>query len=196
MDFHHQLFDGSLRPNWAGPVTVLSTRHFLGRSKPGHAIKVAGVVVPVQVPKKFLPSGGHQHTFGMGLGFPDLSANILDPESHSSLAQNWARMEQMIAEAAAKTMGWGGSTQTRNLGRLGLPANALHLLLSGVIPRGKQEKAPAPGSEQNALLGELTKMFAIHDVSGKQVRMQRTGSPASFRVSPFAASFSRDPMGL
>lgn len=196
MDFYHQLFDGSLRPPWAGPVTLLSTRHYLGRSKRGHAIQVAGVVLPVQVPAKYLPSGSHRHTFGMGLGFPDLSENILDPERHSELSKSWAHMEQMIAQAAAKTMGWGGSVHPRRLDMAGLPSNALHMILSGVIPGDKQHKDLTPGSEQNSLVGELTKMFAIHDVSGRRVRMQRTGSPSSFKVSPFAANFSRDPLAL
>jgi hypothetical protein len=199
MDVYHQMFDGSLRPHWAGPVTMSSRRRSLGHGKQGHAIEVEGVVVPVHVPGRFLPQGAHRHTFGMGLGFPDLSGHLLHPSRDPAMAKSWAGMEQAIAGAAAKTMGWDGSMPSRNVRLTGLPPYALHLRMSGMIPRNLGQKSgdhEPIDPEHLSLTGELTKVFPIRDVSGVRFRMQTTGSPSSFKVSPGMANWSRDPGAL
>jgi len=196
MELHHELADGSIRPNWAGPVTVLSRR----RGRPGHAsqaIEVSGVVVPVQVHPRYLPVGSvHQHTFGLGLGFPDLSEHLLDPSHNPGLSKNWAKMERAIAEAAAKTMGWNGSLHPQRAGLAGLPPNALHLRLTGDVPRGKNRDEQKGSEEPDSLTGELTKVYPIRDVSHTMLRMQTVGSPSSFRLTPMSGSWSRDPRAL
>jgi hypothetical protein len=195
MNLHHQLFDGSWRPPWAGPVTVMSRRRSVRPGRMSQRVVLSGVVLPVRVHPGAVPSSGHQHTFGLGLGFPDLSNHFLNASPRESrLTKSWATLENTIAEAAAQVMGWGGSIHPRDLSRADLPRNALHLALTGEIIRDRND-APN-GVEPESVTGELTKVFPIRDVSGRQLRMERTGASATLKLTPHLANWSRHPGSL
>ncbi|MCK9919345.1 hypothetical protein MXD81_60465 [Microbacteriaceae bacterium K1510] len=171
----------------------------LARGRPGRrgrSFQFSGVVVPVAVHPKYLPPGvNHRHTFGLGIGFPNLSAHLLHPGRDPRLSQQWSGVEGRIASAAAQVMGWSTRARPTAASMADIPANALHVLLNGEIPPDDDEARLRQG-DPNMLSGELTKLFPIRDVSGSRVRMQAISSPAKFELTPFGASWSRDPAAL
>jgi hypothetical protein len=192
MRVQHTLYDGSVRPGWAGPVTVQSHRHPGRQGRPSRSVDVSGVVLPVEVPGRYRQgSGSHSHTGGLSLGFPDLTEHLL---SHPTFSRQWSRVEPTIASAAAQVMGWGSPSAPRSAARSGVPDNALELRLSGMLPREGMEDEFDP--DEYPLIGSLHKVFPITDVGGRNLRMQSVGSPANLRVGRSAASFSRDPRRL
>jgi hypothetical protein len=192
MGLHHHLVGGAPRPHWAGPVTELE----LGRGRPGRrgrSFRIAGVAVPVDVHPRYLPPGvSHRHTFGLGLGFPNLSGHLLHPGRDPRLSQQWSGVEQRVASAAARLMEWNGRARPREAGMTGVPPAALHVMLGGEIPPDDGETDGLP----NLLTGAVTRMFPIRDVSGTQVRMQAISSPAKFELTPYTTTWSRDPAAL
>ena len=203
MDLHYSLFDGQPRPSWAGPVTATTRKRILRPGKRSRHIELSGVVLPVEVHPRHIPSGSRGHTSGLQLGFPDLSEGLLHPGKRPDLSKHWTGIEQAIAESAARTMGWGGHAKSYQLPHAGVPDRALHLCIAGEMPEegDPDEEEPGAGKFGNALrmksiTGELTKLFPIRDPSGTRVRMQRVGSPSLFLVDPFSAGWSRDPRAL
>ncbi len=197
MELHQQFADGSLRPSWAGPVRIQSRKRNVRPERQLHSVELSGVVVPVQVHPRFLPAPGHQHTFGLGLGFPDLSKFFLNPSARQSkMSNSWAAMEGSIAAAAAQVMGWGGNVQPRQASRSQLPANALLLQLSSSILRERKDSDQDRILEPDSLSGRLTKVFPIRDVSGRMMRMQTGGASSRLRLTPFMKNWSRDPRSL
>ena len=196
MNIHTRLFDGSPRPTWAGPVTTQARPRGRG-AKRSQAVEVSGVVLPVQVHPRYLPGGsaGHGHTFGLGLGFPDLSSHLLDPSRSPQLSRQWARMERTIAESAAHLLGWSSPSSSRGLIHTPTPEQALHLRVTGQVPLDDEDER-ALHDPSFALSGEVSKLRPVRDVSGKRLRMQQFGSSSLFHVNPLNASWSRDPRRL
>jgi hypothetical protein len=197
MDLYHLLFDGSLRPRWAGPVTVVSRNRNIPPGKEMHSVELSGVIVPVHVHRKYVHGiAGIQHTFGLSLGFPDLRDHFLPLAQHSRISKGWEGLEDAITAAALRTMKWEKRPSTTSLNYAGLPPNALHLRLVGQRLRYRNNQARGEIAEPDVLAGELIKTFPIRDVSGTRLRMQTVGSPASFKLTPSIANWSRDPRSL
>jgi|GEM_PF-3759561 len=194
MKLLHHFHDGSSRPQWAGAVT------HVGRQKSSAATstttELGGVVVPVCVAGKYLPAAGRGHTFGLGLGFPDLSQHFLASSGNSHLAQRWKQMEDAVTGAALKTMGWKVKPYPHQLSGIGLPAHVLHLRLVPGLHRRKGDREEEAGAEPDIVTGEISKLFPIFDASGTRMRMERISSPSSFRLTPHHCSWSKHPSGL
>jgi hypothetical protein len=196
MDLHHHFFNGVNRPGWAGPVTA-ETRKRRRNGSTQQSVELAGVVLPVNVHPRYLPAGSlDRHTFGLGLGFPDLSESLLDPDLREGMSRQWSGIEQKIGAASAQLMGWGGKSDPRTANLSALPDFALHLMLKGTLPNADPDKARDPLDPSEIVSGEVSKVFPIRDPSGSKHRMQRVGSPLAFTVSPFNSTLSRDPASL
>lgn len=193
MDFHRQFYNGSLRPDWAGSVRSVSRQRLTGPDRLADSVELSGLVLPVSVLSQYLPAVGNKHTAGLGIGFPQLGEFL--PGMHPDLWKNWGRLEQVLTEAAIDIMGWKGSQGPREANRSGLPENAIHLRMSRQVLRS----AGQDGGDllrPDAVFGDISKVFAIRDVSGSQVRFESAGSAATFKLTPSSADWSRDPRTL
>lgn len=194
MNLHQRLFDGSLRPYWAGGVQGFSKRRELPGGKVLHSAEVTGIVLPLSVHRKYLSgNAGHRHTFGMGLGFPDLRHYfpllMHDPE----MSKGWGGLEDDIKEAALKSMHWGGAPRSRSLARAAPPGGALQMRVASRMIRDRESGEKLANAESDSLSGEVARVLPIRDVSGTRMRMEQVGSPANFYLTPFAARWSKDP---
>jgi hypothetical protein len=197
MKFHQHMYDGSLRPHWAGPVSVASSHRNMPQGKRLHSVEMSGIVVPSDVSRRYLPGGsGHNHTYAMGLGFPDLRELFQPILEDSELSKGWEGMERSIKEAAQSVMGFGSRLPRGALARAAVPPNALHLKIAGQLIRDRFTGDKPNNAQPDTLTGELTKVFPIKDVSGTHMRMQPVGSPASFNLTPNSGNWSRSPITL
>jgi hypothetical protein len=201
---HQRFSNGASRPAWAGAVNIVSrqrTVNIVSRQPkkitashqiaPGiqttQSTEFSGLVLPVSAPSvKGSPS------FGQGLGFPHLGEHL--PDVDPNLQKNWGRFEKVLSQAAAGMMEWKGSRDPQLASRSAAPQNVLHLrAVSQSVTRPTRGNQ---SSRSESISGEISKMFAIRDVSGSQLRFESAGSTASFRLTPSSIELSRDPRTL
>jgi len=184
---HGRIYGGSPRPQWAGPVQAVSREHSGGQNQVTRSAELSGVVLPISV-----PSAG-SHTFGQSLGFPHLGEALPDmpPETWKS----WSRFEQVVSEAAAGLMGWQGPQPHHRAAQMSTPDQALHLRLVGRTVHSTSQ-GEEPSLRAHGISGEVSRVFNIRDVSGRQQRYESAGSSASFQVTSGGVHWSKDPRSL
>jgi len=191
---HRQFYDGAPRPHWAGAVQSVSRQRIAGPNQLTQSTELSGLVLPVSVTSRHLPPAGQSHTFGLSLGLPHLGQQLADV--HPDLWKNWGRLEQVLGQAAAGVMGWDGPQQPQQASRQAAPDNALQLR---VFRQTLKSTSPEDGGRllrPDAISGEVSKVFAMKDVSGSQLRFESAGSAATFEVTPSSLHWSRDPRTL
>ena len=183
---HDRTYGGSPRPQWAGAVQSVSREHSGTPNQLTRSTELAGVILPMSVPAV----GGH--TFGQSLGFPHLGDAM--PDMPTEIWKGWPQFEQAISEAAAGVMGWEGPKARHQILQTNTPEQALHLRVTGRTV----ESTSDVGSSVQAygISGEVSKVFNIRDVSGRQQRFESAGASATFQVTPAAVHWSRDPRSL
>jgi hypothetical protein len=186
MTNHRYLYGGASRPVWAGPVHSASSRRLIAGGSSVHSVDVAGLVVPVSVGAQ---TGASGHSFGLGLGFPDLGKEFSD--MHPGLWDSWGRLENVLTQAATNTMAWDAPPGPRQAARTSAPLHALKL---SITRRRLTDPRSAP--RPDTLVGKISKMFAIRDVSGTKLRFESAGAAANFTLTPSSAHWSRDPRTL
>jgi len=185
---HRRLYGGAARPPWAGAAKSTSSRRATTSNREVHSTELSGLVIPVS-----LASPGGSHTFGKGLGFPDLGEQM--PDVHPDLWKNWVRLEHVLSQAAAGTMGWNGPRSPQRVSTSGAPETVLHLVATRQVVKSRDGQTSGP-RRGDAISGEIRKMFAVRDVSGSQLRFESAGSSANFEVTPSSLHWSRDPRTL
>ena len=191
---HRQFYDGAPRPHWAGAVQSVSRQRIAGPDRMAHSTELSGLVLPVSGASRHSLPSGSTHTFGLSLGFPHLGEHFAD--MHPDLWKNWGHLEQVLGEAAAGVMGWNGPRRPRQASGLGAPENALHLRASRQTLRSTGADDQGRLLRPDAISGEVSKVFAIRDVSGSQLRFESACSAATFTVTPASVHWSRDPRTL
>jgi len=189
---HRHFHNGVPRPHWAGTVQSVSRQRITAPNQLTESTELTGLVLPVHSPSS--PSGSQAHTHGRSLGFPDLGEQFGD--ASPDLWSNWGRLEQLLGEAAAATMGWDGHQEPRRASGMTPPANALHVRVYR-----QTLKSTAPEDEggllrPDSISGDISKVFAIRDVSGSQLRYESAGTSAAFHVTSSSVHWSRDPRTL
>jgi hypothetical protein len=190
IESHNRMFGGSPRPRWAGSVQAVSRERGAGPNLVNRSTELSGVVLPISVPT----APGQLHTFGQQLGFPHLAEQL--PDMDPEVWKSWSRFEQVVGQAATGIMGWKRPQSHQGAIHTPMPANALHLRLTGRTVQSTPAGAAQPSFRSSAISGEISKVFNISDVSGSQHRFESAGSSASFRVVAGAVHWSRDPRSL
>jgi hypothetical protein len=191
---HRQFYDGAPRPHWAGAVQSVSRQRLTGPNRSTQSTEVSGLVLPVSVTSQASPPAGQSHTFGQSLGLPHLGEQFADV--HPDLWKNWGRLEQVLGQAATQVMGWDGPQRPGQASSSAAPDNALQL---SAFRRTVKSTNPEDGGQllgPDSISGEVSKVFAIQDVSGTQRRYESAGSAATFEVTPSSVHWSRDPRTL
>ena len=186
MTNHRQLSGGANRPIWAGAVQSASRRRQIAGGSSIHSVQVAGLVVPTTAAAA---TGAGGHTFGRRLGFPDLGQQFSD--MHPGIWDSWGKLENVLSEAATTVMAWSAAPGPRQAARSGPPGHALKLSITR-----RRMTNPRSATRPDVLVGKISKMFAIRDVSGKKLRFESAGAAANFTLTPSSAHWSRDPRSL
>jgi hypothetical protein len=187
---HRNFYNGAPRPHWAGAVQSVSRHRVTGPHQSTQSTELSGLVLPVSASAP----AGQSHTFGQSLGLPHLGEQFTDV--HPDLWKNWGRLEQVLGQAATQVMGWDGPQRPGQASSSAAPDNALQL---SAFRRTVKSTAPEGGGKvlgPDSISGEVSKVFAIQDVSGTQRRYESAGSAATFEVTPSSVHWSRDPRKL
>ena len=194
MTSHRHFYDGASRPQWAGSVQSESRQRITGKDQLTQSTELSGLVLPISVSARYSSPSGSSQASGLSLGFPHLGEHFVD--MHDDLWKNWGRLEQVVGEAAAGAMGWNRPQGPHQASRAGVPENALRL-------RALRQTLTSTGADDtgrllrpDSITGEVSKMFAIRDVSGSQLRFESACAGATFRVTPAGVHWSRDPRTL
>lgn len=191
----HQLFyDGTPRPRWAGAVQSVAKQRATGPNRLTQSTELSGLVLPVSGTSRYSPPSGPSHSFGQSLGLPHLGELLANKSA--DIWKSWGHLEQALGQAAAGVMEWGGPVRPQQAYRQGAPNNALRLRASC---QSQTSTAKADAGRQlrpDEISGEVSKVFAIGDVSGTQLRYESAGSSATFRATPAGVHWSKDPKTL
>jgi len=191
---HRQFFDGTSRPQWAGPVRSVSRQRISGLNRLAQSTEVSGLVLPVSAGTGRSQSTGARSGIGQSLGFPPLGGLLSNV--HPDLLKNWGRLEQVLGTAATGLMEWDGPRGTQQAARSAVPVNALQLRAERQTLTSTKAADEGRSLRPDVISGEISKVFAIRDVSGTHLRFESAGSAASFRVTASSLHLSRDPRTL
>jgi len=186
---HPQFYNGVPRPHWAGAVHSISRQRISGLNQVSRSAEISGLVIPVSMGPSASP-----HSFGQSLGFPDLREHLTDLEPE--IWKNWTRLEQAVSQAAASLMQWKGPGHPRQAFLSGVPENVLQLRASARTLKSTAPENTGQLLRPAAISGEVSKLFAIRDVSGSQLRFESACSTCSFQITPSSVHWSRDPRTL